>query len=281
MNDYPKVIEIQFHNICNANCTICPYASMGYKADKMSDDLFEKFVSELDDSKLTRVIPYLNNEPFLDKDYAYKVAKIREKCPNVEIEISTNLSAVTEPVLREIAKQNITELRMSVFGFSDTLYKKMMPGLNREVAFEKLKLVKDVFKDTKTFVSIVMIDTFDIDETEFNNMKKYATELGFNFERWGFLDRAKNVKGRSNNFYKDNVCGCEQFRPVERMHILCNGDVIFCCQDWSHDYIVGNIATNTIQEVWLSQKYQDLRDQLYNKDKVAPMLCRNCKLSTL
>ena len=43
-NDYPEVIEIQFHNQCNANCVICPYRSMGYVKDRMSDELFEKFV---------------------------------------------------------------------------------------------------------------------------------------------------------------------------------------------------------------------------------------------
>ena len=76
MNNFPKVIEIQFHNICNSNCSICPYADMGYKAEKMSDELYDKFVSELDESKLTRIIPYLNNEPFLDKDYVRKVRAI-------------------------------------------------------------------------------------------------------------------------------------------------------------------------------------------------------------
>ena len=46
MRDYPKVIEVQFHNLCNANCSICPYKSMNYAPNQMSDELFDKFIED-------------------------------------------------------------------------------------------------------------------------------------------------------------------------------------------------------------------------------------------
>ena len=63
MKDYPDIIEIQFSNMCNANCIICPYRSMHYVADKMSDKLFEKFLQDINGKNIKRIIPYLGCTP--------------------------------------------------------------------------------------------------------------------------------------------------------------------------------------------------------------------------
>lgn len=277
-NNYPKVIEIQFQNKCNSNCLICPYKDMNYNYEEMSDDLFNKFLNEIDEDKLERLIPYLNNEPFLSKKYIEQIKKIRERYKKVEIEISTNVSVLTKDKLEELKNLDITELRLSVFGFDKETYKKMMPGLNHDITFKKLKMISEIMKETKTIVSIVMIDNNEIDEQEFNNMQNLCNNLGFKFERWGYLDRSNNVSYKSNNIINKNVSTCEQNRPIERMHILSNGNVILCCQDWRHTVILGNIKDNTIEEIWNNEKYNEVRESLYNKDKTSPEICQRCKL---
>ena len=276
---FPKIIEIQFHNICNSNCLICPYKDMKYIPSFMEEELFNKFLNEIEGKNIKRIIPYLNNEPFIQNDYIERVIKIKDRCPNTEIEISTNVSMLNEDKIKSLSKIGLTELRLSVFGYSDELYRKMMPGLNKEVVFENLRLISKEFKNINTIVSIVMIDDGTISEDEFINMKELANKLNFKFERWGFLDRCKNVSYKDNGIYKQVVCGCEQNRPIERMHILSNGDVIVCCQDWKHSNIMGNIRKDTIQNIWNSDKYNLFRTNLYKKEKETPELCKKCKLA--
>lgn len=278
MLDYPKVIEVQFHNKCNSNCLICPYKDMNYNYEKMSKELFEKFLSEIDENKLKRIIPYLNNEPFLSTDFINMVKMIRNKFKKIEIEISSNVSMIKEIDIVEMSKLNITELRLSVFGYEKSTYNKMMPCLNYEKTFKKLQMISSVMKNSDTIISIVMIDNGEINEQEFINMKFLCDKLGFKFERWGFLDRSDNVTYKSNNIYNENVSFCEQNRPLERMHILSDGRVIFCCQDWSHSLVVGNINNNTISEVWNSETFINARKSLYDKEKDSPMICKKCKL---
>ena len=278
MKDYPKVIEIQFTNKCNSNCLICPYKDMHYNYNDISDDLFYKFLNEIEEDKLIRLIPYLNNEPFLNPKYLDQLREIRKRFKKVELEISTNVSLINERNLEVLANLNITELRLSVFGYTKDTYKKMMPGLNHNKTFLKLKMISDYMKNTNTIVSIVMIDNNEIEEFEFEKMKELCGALGFNFERWGFLDRSNNVKYKSNNIYNKEVCNCEQNRPLERMHILSDGRVIFCCQDWSHSIVVGNINNNTIREIWNSDIDNNIRESLYNKQKESPKICQRCKL---
>lgn len=278
MRDYPKVIEIQFHNKCNSNCLICPYKDMKYNYGDMSEALFNKFLDEIEENKIERIIPYLNNEPFLQKNFVSRVEKIRNRFKKVEIEISSNVSMINEDDLKKLKELEITELRLSVFGFEKETYKKIMPGLNYENTMNKLKLISDYMKNTNTVISIVMIDNNEIPEIEFQKMKQLCGDLGFNFERWGFLDRSSNVAYKSNNINNLVVSTCEQNRPLERMHILSDGRVIFCCQDWRHSLVVGNIQFQTIKEVWNSKKYQEARESLYNKKKNSPYICQKCKL---
>ncbi len=278
MSDYPKVIEIQFHNECNSNCLICPYKDMNYSHKKMTNELFEKILNEIDESKLKRIIPYLNNEPFLDVDFINKVKQIRNKFKKLEIEISSNVSMMREEDIIEMSNLNITELRLSIFGYEKETYNRMMPCLNYTKTFEKLKKISNIMSKSNTIISIVMIDNGEIGEQEFIDMEKMCGELGFNFERWGFLDRSDNVSYKSNNIYNEDVSYCEQNRPLERMHILSDGRVIFCCQDWSHSTVVGDVNNNTISDVWNSDVYNNIRDSLYNKEKSSPLICKKCKL---
>ena len=279
MKNYPEVIEIQFTNICNANCIICPYRSMNYKKEIMTDELFEKFIEDIKGKPIKRIIPYFNNEPFLDKTFISKLKRVREANPEAEVEISTNVVFFTEDKMREVLPLDITDIRLSVFGYERETYQKMMPTADYDKTFKHLRLISEIFKGSKTQISIIMIDNGEIDEQEFINMEKLAKELGFEFCRWGFLDRAGNVEKYSNDFYYENVIGCEQNRPTERMHILCNGQVVLCCQDWSASFICGDISKNTITEVWNSERYQAIRDSLFDKNKLAPEICRNCKLA--
>ena len=278
MLDYPKVIEVQFHNKCNSNCLICPYKDMNYSYKNMSDELFEKLLNEIDETKLKRIIPYLNNEPFLDINFMNKIKRIRSKFKKIEIEISSNVSMIKEEDIIEMSKLNITELRLSVFGYEKETYNRMMPCLNYEKTFKKLKMIGTRMKHSNTIILIVMIDNGEINEQEFINMENMCNELGFKFERWGFLDRSDNVAYKSNNIYNEGVSYCEQNRPLERMHILSDGRVIFCCQDWSQSLVVGNINNNTIGEVWNSEIYNNARNSLYDKEKDSPMICKKCKL---
>ena len=279
MKNYPEVIEIQFTNICNANCIICPYRSMNYKKEVMKDELFEKFIEDIKGKPLKRIIPYFNNEPFLDNTFISKLKRVREANPEAEVEISTNVVFFTEDKMREVLPLDITDIRLSVFGYERETYQKMMPTADYDTTFKHLRLISEIFKGSKTTISIIMIDNGEIDEQEFVNMENLAKELGFEFCRWGFLDRAGNVEKYSNDFYQENVIGCEQNRPTERMHILCNGQVVLCCQDWAASCICGDISKNTIAEVWNSAQYQEFRDCLFDKNKLAPEICRNCKLA--
>lgn len=285
-NMFPKAIEIQTTSHCNARCIICPHFEI-YKekpSGSMKDDLFEKIISEcIPYQKELLVIPYLNGEPFLDKKIFNRLKILKAYLPESNIEISTNLSMLTKEVQNELSNYKIFELRISLFGFTEQTYKRMMPGLNWNEVTSNLKLLvqNNYLRKNINKVSLTMIEHEMVPLEEFNVARKFCDEWGLTFNGWGFLDRAGNVPSYKNKI--DNtkrIKGCEQNRPNERLHICYDGKVILCCQDWRREEIIGDLNDLTIQELWNSAAYENYRLRISGGNELsAPNLCENCNLA--
>lgn len=280
----PLAIEIQTVSFCNSGCIICPYRSVAGKLPhgRMSMDLFMRILDQVEDNKAIRIIPYFNNEPFLDPLIFKRLRYICTTHPSVEIELSTNVSRLNEKYQNELAAYHIHDLRLSVFGFTDETHKKVMPGLNwKEVQNNLSLLIKNkALRSNVDNISIVMIDFPGLTKKDIFLAEKFCKESSLNFEFWGFMDRSGNVENFSNQINKKEVFGCEQNRPLERLHINFQGDVVLCCMDWKWKHKLGNLKRNSIDEIWNSSKYKEYRNAIYNNgsDKYTD-LCKKCKLA--
>jgi hypothetical protein len=53
--------------------------------------------------------------------------------------------------------------------------------------------------------------------------------------------------------------------------------VPLCCVDWHRTTILGNVGTQSVQEVWHGQRIQEIRDGLAEGNaKKLPDICVNC-----
>jgi radical SAM protein with 4Fe4S-binding SPASM domain len=282
--NFPLVLEIQTITACNAGCVICPHRTVSGSLPSgiMGMDLFKRIIDQVKNPWGTRIIPYFNNEPFLDPLIFDRVAYINDKCPGSEIEISTNASRLDQECQKKLEGLVIKDLRLSVFGFSEESYKRAMPGLNWSETkrnIERLAKNKELRANIGQ-VSLIMIDYPEIDRFDIEKAREFCRENFIKFEFWGFLDRSGNVERFTNGVSKDSVFGCEQRRPLERMHINFKGDVVLCCMDWKWEHVLGNVAESSIDEIWNSEKYKQYREAIYsNGDPKVTDLCRKCKIS--
>lgn len=57
-------------------------------------------------------------------------------------------------------------------------------------------------------------------------------------------------------------------------HLLPNGDISICCQDWSLDNVFGNLETQSFEEVLKSKKLNEIYTNRSNDD--SDCICRRC-----
>ena len=78
--EFPKYIEIETVNACNARCPMCTINDWERNYPVMKDDVFNKISDELIEYKkyLKRVSLYRDGEPLIDKKMATRINKFYE-----------------------------------------------------------------------------------------------------------------------------------------------------------------------------------------------------------
>lgn len=287
INRKPAVYEIQTTNRCNGRCLVCPHGNVEQTYQTMDADLFQKLIEEIATGEdVVRIVLYLNGEPFLDEYFGDRLRYVRQKCPNAIIEVSTNLSVFREDIFGAIRKCDIDDFRISCFGFFKDTYEKIMPGLKYDSFIANIKYLIDFRNnyDRLRNVSLTMLDIPELQDGECEQARKFCEDNHMSFNFWGYLDRAGNVKRQLNHVMiteddeRKKIYTCAQSRHVERMHILVDGTVILCCQDWRREYVLGSVTKNTLQEIWESEEYERIRKQIDQIGYPYPLICKRCKI---
>lgn len=288
---FPKILEVQFHNYCNANCSICPYEqySLQTPLKKMDLDLKEKILNEIatNKDKIERIIPYFNNEPFIDKEFIQILRWFKNNVPDIPIEVSTNLSIFNADIMSQVIKEQlIDDFRISFFGGSSQTYKQMMPKLHFERNLKNLQSFLDLRKtlNTKFQYEIIMVLLPNIDIVkEQQSLQSMITDEKLRFHFFGYLDRAGTNEVKNKKIVNDQSSyyfnGCSLKRNEERLCIDINGNIPLCSQDWFLKEKIGSVRTSSISEVWNSKRKIEI-DRIISGELPPPksFLCKDCKL---
>lgn len=281
---FPRALEIQTVSYCNAHCTICPYGDVFRQlpAGTMSMELFTSIIDQVPAPWGIRIIPYLNAEPFLDPQFIDRLRYVNERLPGSEIEISTNVSMLDEALQARLVGIEIKELRLSVFGFTAPTHHQVMPLLNWEQVRRNLETLatNSELRQSIGQLSLIVVNYPDLRPEDVELAREFCRRHNIKLEWWGFMDRSRTVVQFTNDVQRDFVHGCSQNRPLDRMHIAHTGQVILCCQDWTWKHVLGDLTKQSVQEIWDSPAYQNIRRRIYRDGTGAPELCQHCVLAT-
>lgn len=293
IKSFPEYIEFQTFSLCNANCTICPYKNISKKLYdgkliKLDMDCIKKLIDEIAKHKkeVKRVIPYLNNEPFLDNRIIEILRYIKSK--GLFVEVSTNASNLNNRYAEKVINEKlIDELRISFFSAFPETYKKVMPSLQYNEVVKNINYFLDynVKKGKPIDVEIIQVMYEGMNyEAESKRIKELFKDTRYHY--FGYLDRAGNCKEKNKLFInkkeEKKLAGCSLRRLEDRFVIGADGDVITCSQDWIHEEVIGNVYNNSIKSIWNSKERKELLDKLYgNKESNIDFICNRCKLVNL
>lgn len=283
---FPKTVQFETHSACNAACIFCPYSFTHQSQPKgfMSDDLFRKIVAELKLHKVRRISPYMNNEPFLDKDMVNKLVYIKKEIPDSKIVLTTNGSRIFKDVADNLVKYNpLDYLYISFQGVEKEGYEETMRGsLKFEETMENVLYLISRLKQSKAKkpfkVIVTMVATNKIDPVKAVNFWKEK----------GVLAKWTPLENRGGNISKFNELKPKDFtsrrfvnctRLFKQAYILFNGDMVLCCTDYTRKVVLGNVEKTSIEEVWNNKKAQSIR-RLFFEGRIDQIpLCKECKIA--
>lgn len=278
---FPRTVQFQTLSTCNARCIFCPHGQTPKEVPhgRMDDALIAKIVDECSGHFMSRISPYLTNEPLLDDRMPRILADItRRKRPGTKTKINSNASLLSKEMSKEIIASGLNNLWISVNGYSPETYRASMGlDLNKTLAnIDNFLDIRDRMGKKRPKIVITTLRT-KLVEDELDYARKHWEERDVVFNIHHMDNRAGEVI--ADHRPKDEPLKlkrhCDLF--LKQAYIVENGDLIICCHDWRQSVVVGNIREKSIAEVWNSEHFVSLIRQYFAGDFSNLEICRTCR----
>ncbi len=275
---FPTNIDIEPTGLCNLKCIMCPQAFEEMPEDEsqmINMDLARKVIDEAAANGVYSIKFTWRGEPALHKGLVEMVRYAKSK--NVpEVQFTTNGTPYTEQKIRDLIDAGLDRIIFSMDGANKETVEKIRVGLKYDKAVENIKTLHRLRTEmgrTKPFIRIQMV-----------RMKENAGEVEQFVEMWKpYVDdiRITDVTDRGQGgelAVGDQVAVGRQRcpQPWQRMMVSPNGEVVPCCADWHKEWVIGDVKTQSLKEIWHGPKMEAMRrvQREMRLDDVSP--CKTC-----
>ena len=289
---FPAVLQVQTINRCNGKCGMCPYPNTVHLQPRevMDDALFSKVVDEcVVEDDFFEFIPMVQNEPLLDIKLEERIAEFKQHAkPHQSVEIVTNGTALTPGRFEKLVHSGLDTITISLSALTQKTYEKLIEGLSWAQVINNLEAVavSPLRARINVFLRYVRQNG---NESEFRPFKKYWERRGLNVSNYEINNRAGALDGYEDRQPVKSFLFKRARKSMGRtilkgacphafgiMHVLTNGDVPLCANDWHNRHLLGNVREQSIREIYNSpqmNQYRDLMEQgRFNEIEA----CREC-----
>ncbi len=280
--NFPRFIEIETVNACNARCPMCTIDDWQRNTPTMKDDLFHRIADEIIDHRdeVNRVSLYRDGEPLLDKKLPERIAYLKQGGVNVT-SISTNVSLLDESRSRALLDAGLDMIILSI----DSLQKEIFEGIRVRLDFDEvlanairfIELRNKIRPQTRIYMRMIR---------QPENLDEWPS-----YEAFWRPKLADNDRLYYHNLFNwgGQLDGFEAIAPSFEPNLPCvalwsllvifgNGDVPLCNVDYNNKYPTGNILENSIGELWRSKVMNERREAHLSDKKSCISLCKNCNV---
>ena len=102
--------------------------------------------------------------------------------------------------------------------------------------------------------------------------RRLCRALDLPLESYRATSRTGDARLRPHVRVHPSIEGC--LRPFTTAHILADGKVVSCCEDWRYRRIFGDVRDASLADIWAGAEAQGLRSELLEGRPAAP--CDTC-----
>lgn len=243
-------IEVNLTELCNRKCVFCPrvdpeiYPNRSLHAPKQVIKQIIKGIKECDYRAKVSFSGF--GEPLLYPDFAETIAQFRKASGDLLLETNTNGDKLDVERLDELWDSGLNCLYWNLYDghhqveeVTEIIGKSRFPG-------DRIRLRP---------------------HWEGCDLEKEAGLILNN--RSGMLNPGRAISAVEG--------GCNY--PFYKMLIDWNGNVLCCSNDWGRKFIVGNILSRRLQDLWMDQNWHAFRLNLLEGDRSRNSPCNTCNVN--
>jgi radical SAM protein with 4Fe4S-binding SPASM domain len=291
---YPRYFMLDTGNVCNLRCPFCP---TGLNAPEVKRGLMTRGDFDVILSKIAphaRFVSMVNwNEPFLNKNLLYFASRFDAHGVQTHIDSNLCVSAWTDAEAQAIVTSGLNSILASIDGATQEAYSKYRVKGDLRMALGNLRALqaaKTRLGLSRPFVGWAFyVNKFNEDEIEL--ARAMARDLGV--EIWFKLLSCNDPSWRSKYHFDPDPAVLATPAWVARIYpdwrapsiveaplhpalpgpcvlpfgfmvINFNGDVFPCDVVYGEKYRLGNLLTQSVDEIWFGSEYAKCRSFLRN-----------------
>ena len=277
---FPIEVAVELAAACNLDCIMCPVPTTSRPRTLMDPALARTVIDQVSSEAGFVLLPQGFGESMLHTKWAELVGYAVEKGVR-PIVMLTNGTLLNQKNIERLLDLAIDVLVISIDGVTPETYASVRVGgdLNKVEANVR-RLIE--MRGSRTSPRIVL---------RIIKMQETREEIDAFFERWQPLIRDDDqinineyndwsgkvadhsVEGLHPSFEHRSPC-----RMLWRnLSVHADGKVSACCHDSEDELIIGDVRTETVQQIWNGEKLAALR-RIHQEGRFAELpICANCK----
>ena len=256
--------RIESSTKCNYRCTFCPHSSLTRNREIMSFELFEEIINKLPEEIDTITLSGLG-EMFLDPNIFDKIKYLKDR--DYKVLALTNGSVFTDEKIEKLNDSGIDSLRISIHGLDYVEYKEIT-GASMTKYSNMNNLLENRSRDIYTIITVDMIEADEDRVKSFVDLYSRKVDL---LEIWKVHNWTSWANYRTGERSK-LTCGRPFNGPLQ---IQVDGTINMCCFDYDGQLTIGDLKTQTIEEIFNSDEYNMIK-AFHSGEEVSGLLCENC-----
>ena len=279
---FPQYLHLETIYACNSRCAMCSINWGHNKSIKLTDELFDKFVSEVKDYAhwIKAICLQRAGEATLDPKLPERVKRLKEVGIK-KVFFSTNGQLLKPALSKKLVENGLDELMISIDAITNETYKKIRPNLDFDTvmanALEAVRLRDEINPKMIIRVRLVILD---------ENKHEVPEWVSFWEEKLKSHDRidAKPVHTFGNQLKPESDENVARFadKPCvslfSTMSINTDGLVGLCGTDYNERIVMGDFSKNTLLEIWTNELFVKYREYHLTKQRNNIEMCCGCDI---
>ena len=267
----PFGLQLEFTNLCNANCVFCPYELQTRPHERMSDAVFEKAVADFvaiggGSVDLTPAV----GDALIHPKFVERVKYLRSFPEIDRITLATNAILLDRAGVADVLDAGLSRINISLAGFDAEMYQRIYrnPGYVkvRKNIEHSLALNFERAEPVPIFLCLRPDQPWSevSRQPEFEALLKYRPKVEYMqvFSRsGGLMDSLPECMEHAAPVLRQRSAPCAMTYTV--LLVRSDGQVQVCACASSVNapaLIVGDIATETLLEIWTGERVRALRN---------------------
>lgn len=282
VTDRPLHLDLEVTSRCNLLCPFCARTQrveqgVWRNAADMDLGLFKKIVDDMAENKVFAMNMNVLGEPLIHKNIREMIEYAKSK-GIIDVFFHTNAVLLNEKMSRDLIASGLDRLVISF----DSPYKEKYEAVRVNAKYEHvLKNVirfNEIKRETGSLSPLTRLNFIKLPGVTEQEIHDIIELFKPHIDSIGLLDY---IEG--DNSIRQSIEVSDDYRSkfvcsqiLTRLTVYDDGSVLPCCSDYDSELILGNLKDQTIQQIWNSDRLNEIRQLHFSGQFYKIPACAKC-----